>query len=160
MIKRYYQRREAKCNFCFEWFSSECILKNSIHLCGPCIEKALNTTCYKVPSPDGKDFYQLYLFRNNLKITVQSEPVDPDASLDSLRNNFLEGIDDYRNQELKKMACKWAEITEELGKLPSFGELEMKQYTEILDESIRTYPTAKEILDRRHSKKPMPLRPR
>lgn len=54
MIKRYYQRRETKCNFCFEWFSSECILKNSIHLCGPCIDKALNTTCYKVPSPDGK----------------------------------------------------------------------------------------------------------
>lgn len=109
MIKRYYQRRETKCNFCFEWFSSECILKNSIHLCGPCIDKALNTTCYKVPSPDGKQFYQLYLFRNNLRVVDQ--PEDQEADSDALRNNLIENIDEYRNRELKKLSQKWADIT-------------------------------------------------
>jgi|LakMenE18May11ns_1017448.scaffolds.fasta_scaffold8896156_1 hypothetical protein len=76
MIKRYYQRREAKCNFCFEWYQYDCTIKYAIQLCGVCLDKALKTTCYKVPSPDGKEFYQLYLFKNNVKVNPQHEEED------------------------------------------------------------------------------------
>lgn len=54
MILRYTQRKEAKCNFCFNWFWVSSTTKSPINLCNVCLEKALKTTCYKIPSPDGK----------------------------------------------------------------------------------------------------------
>ena len=69
MVKyRYTQRSEAKCNFCFDWFESHNPIKNSLHLCSACIDKAINTRSYHIPSPDGAVWYQLYLFQNNLNL--------------------------------------------------------------------------------------------
>lgn len=94
MIKHCYeQRREAKCNFCFEWFRSESTVKNSLHLCSECIEKALNTTSYKVPSPDGSTWYQLYLFKNNIKIDACEVPEGETA-----KSCLLEDIDIFRDK--------------------------------------------------------------
>ena len=66
MIKKIIQNPHARCNFCLEWFVVKADIKNCLYLCDSCLDKALNTTCFKVPSPSGEFLYQIYLIKNHV----------------------------------------------------------------------------------------------
>ena len=129
MVKyRYYMRNEAKCNFCFDWFESLNPIKNSLHLCSPCIEKALNSRCYQVPSPDGSTWYQLYLFKNNLNVYgVKNDEEVEGMRYDDFckqRNTLLDEIDDFRDQEMREVNNKWRAISDRIEKIDNFKQKE------------------------------------
>lgn len=67
---------------------------NCLHLCDLCIDKAFNTVSYKVPSPDGKNEYQLHLLKNNLRTSGGDNVEEEYSEKDSL----LEDIDSFRDR--------------------------------------------------------------
>lgn len=47
-----------------------------MQVCDTCLDKALNTSCFKVPSASGEFLYQLYLIRNHLPMESKHSEED------------------------------------------------------------------------------------
>lgn len=73
MNRRIVYKEEAKCNFCYNWFQVFSEIKFGLNICEGCIYKALNTSCFKLPTPQGH-LYQVYLARRHISLdpTLQS----------------------------------------------------------------------------------------
>ena len=82
MIKKIIQNPHVRCNFCLEWYIIKNDIKNCLYLCDSCLDKALTTTRFKVPSSSGEVLYQVYLIRNHIPM----EALTPDYSI---HKNFL-----------------------------------------------------------------------